>query len=101
MLVIHAEMPLDPDHREEALEHVQTLVEASQAEAGTINYRAATDVSDPNLVRIVERYEDADAFESHTATDHYQEFERRIAGMLTGEPSVMRFEVDSATELEL
>lgn len=101
MLVIHAEMPLDSDQREEALEHVRTLVEASQAEDGTIEYRAATDISDPNLVRIVERYEDAAAFESHTNTDHYREFERQIGGMLAGEPSVMRFEVDSASELEL
>jgi quinol monooxygenase YgiN len=101
MLVIHAEMPVDPDHREEALDHVRTLVEASQAEEGTIEYRAATDLSDPNLVRIVERYEDDDAFTSHTETDHYREVEAAIADKLAGEPDVVRFEVDSATELDL
>ena len=102
MLVVHAEVPVDPDHREEALDHVQRLVEASQAEEGVIEYRAATDLSDPNLVRIVERYEDADAFESHIETDHFrEEFEQAILDMLGGEPTVTRFEVDSATELDL
>lgn len=101
MLVIHAEIPIDPDHRDEALDEIRSLVEASQAEAGTLEYRAATDLSDPNLVRIVERYEDADAFESHTESDHYGAFEAAIGDKLAGEPSVMRFEVESATELEL
>lgn len=101
MLVVHAEMPIDPDHRDQALEHVRTLVEASQTEDGTIEYRAATDLSDPNLVRIVERYEDTAAFESHMESDHYREFEGVIADLLAGEPTVMRFEVESASELEL
>lgn len=101
MLVIHAEMPIDPDRRDEAIDHIQSLVDGSQAEAGVLEYRAATDLSDPNLVRIVERYEDAAAFESHLESDHYGEFEAVVADLLAGEPDVMRFEVDSATDLEL
>lgn len=101
MLVIHAELPIDSDHRDEALPEIQTLVEASQAEEGTLEYRAASDLSDPNLVRIVERYEDDDAFESHTESDHYEAFENAIEGKLAGEPSVRRFAVDSIDELRL
>ena len=101
MIVLHAEFPLDPGSRDEALDLIADLVEQSQAEDGMIDYRAATDVSDPNLVRFTEQYEDAAAFAAHSETDHYQEFEEALPDLLAGEPRVLRFDVDSATELEL
>jgi quinol monooxygenase YgiN len=101
MVVIHAEFPIDPDRREEALDVVRTLVEATQQEDGVIEYRAATDVSDPNLVRFVERYEDGDAFVAHTESEHFATFEEQLPDFLAGEPTVMRFDVRSAIELDL
>lgn len=101
MLVVHATFPLDPATRDEALEHIETLVEQSQQEEGMIDYRAATDVSNPNTVRFFEQYEDAAAFEAHSQTDHFQEFAAQLPDLLAGDPEVLQFEVDSATELEL
>lgn len=101
MIVIHAAFPIDPDRRDEALDLVDDLVEASNREDGMIEYRATTDVRDPNVIRFIERYEDAAAFESHTQTDHFQAFEERLPDLLAGEPEVVRFEVDDATELDL
>jgi quinol monooxygenase YgiN len=101
MIVLHAAFPLDPATREEALEHVETLVEKSQAEEGILEYHAATDVSDPNVVRIFEQYEDEAAFEAHTQTDHYRAFEEALPKHLAGEPEVRQFTVDSATDLDL
>ena len=34
-----------------------------------IDYRAATDVSNPNVVRFFEQYEDAATFEAHSQTE--------------------------------
>lgn len=101
MIVLHASFPIDPDRRDEALELVDDLVEQSQAEDGMIEYRATTDVQDPNVIRFFEQYEDAEAFESHTETAHFQEFEAALPDLLAGEPEVIQFDVDSATELEL
>lgn len=101
MIVLHAAFPIDPDSRDEALDMVEDLVEKSQAEDGMIEYRATTDVNEPNVVRFFEQYEDEDAFEAHTETEHFQEFEAALPDLLAGEPEVMRFEVDSASELEL
>jgi quinol monooxygenase YgiN len=97
VIVLHATFPLDPETRDEALD----LVEQSQQEDGMIDYRAATDIADPNVVRFFEQYEDAAAFEAHSQTDHFQKFEARLPDLLAGEPEVLQFEVDSATELEL
>jgi quinol monooxygenase YgiN len=101
VIVLHAAFPLDPARRDEALALIEDLVEHSQQEDGMIEYRAATDVSDPNVVRFFEQYEDDAAFEAHSQTDHFQEFEQALPDLLAGEPEVPHFEVESATELEL
>jgi quinol monooxygenase YgiN len=101
MIVLHASVPIDPDRREEALEQIEELVEKSQAEDGMIEYRATTDLTDPNVVRFFEQYEDETALEAHNRTDHFQAFEEALPEFLNGEPEVLRFDVDSATELEL
>lgn len=63
-----------------------------------IDYRATTDSSDPDIVRFFEQYENATAFEAHTQTDHFQEFEAALPDLLAGEPEVIQFKVESATE---
>lgn len=101
MLVVHATFPIDPDSREEALEVARELAERSRDEDGTVEYRVATDVEDPNLLRFVEQYEDEAAFGAHAETEHFRRFESALPDLLGGEPNVVRFDVDSATDVEL
>jgi len=101
MIVVTATLPIDSDTREDALERIQNLVEQCQDDEGTLEYRAATDIADPNLVRFFERYEDEAALEAHTQTDHYQEFSAALPELLAGKPEITRYEVDSATDVEL
>jgi len=101
MIVVHAVFPIESDSIDEALDHAQTLVEESNEEPGVIDYRVGRDIEDDTVLRFVERYEDEAAFESHTQTDHFQAFEAALPDLLDGEPEVRRFEVASATELDL
>lgn len=101
MIVLHASFPIDPERRDEALELVDDLVDQSQAEEGMIDYRATTDLQEPAVIRFFEQYEDAEAFEAHTQTAHFQEFEAALPDLLAGDPEIVRFEVDDATELDL
>lgn len=101
MIVLHAEFPIDPDSREQALEAAEELVAATNEEPGAIAYSAAVDLVDENRLRFVERYEDEAAFEAHSSSEHFQEFEQQLPDLLAGEPEVTRFDVESATELEL
>jgi len=102
MLVIHASMPLDPERRDEALEQIADLAETvREEEPGVLDYRATTDVNDPNVVRFFERYEDEQALAAHSQTDHYQAFAEALPGWLAGEPEVVRFDVDEMSELDL
>jgi len=101
MLVVHATFPIDPEKREEALDRAAELVEATREEPGVIAYSAGTDVQDPNRLRFVEQYEDAEAFAAHGESEHFATFEAALPDLLAGEPAVTQFEVSDATELEL
>ncbi|MFC7199680.1 putative quinol monooxygenase [Halospeciosus flavus] len=101
MIVLHAAFPIQPDKRETALNLAADLVEQSNEEPGMIEYRATTDIQDENTIRFFEQYEDVEAFEHHTQTAHFQEFEEQLPDLLAGEPEVLRFDVSEATEVEL
>lgn len=101
MLVIHAVFPIDPEQRAKAIEMSREIAEKSRAEAGVIEYRVAADVEDEQTLRFFERYEDEAAFLDHTQTEHFEEFEGAIPELLAGEPTVMRFDVEEASELEV
>lgn len=95
MLILYAVLPLEPEHRDEALAATREIAEQSRQEPGVIDYRATTDVEQPNVLRFVEQYEDADALQAHLETDHYAEYEETvIEGMLAGEPELHRFEAE-------
>lgn len=101
MIVLHATFPIDPEQRDEALDMIEDLVEQSQAEEGMIDYHATTDVSDPNVVRFFEQYEDASALAAHAETEHFGRFEEALPDLLGGEPEATRFDVEDASELDL
>ena len=99
MIVMHASLPVQPDTREEALDLVTDLAEQSRAEDGVVNYRVTTDAEEPNTVRIFEQYEDDDAVDAHMSSDHFQAFQGEIVNHLAGEPTLLRFDVESSTQL--
>lgn len=98
MQIVYAVLPLSLEHRDEALEATQTIAEQSRAEPGVVDYRVGTDVEEPNTLRFVEQYVDAEAVEAHLETDHYQQYaDAVIPDMLADDPEITQFEV---TEVE-
>ncbi|WP_435096605.1 putative quinol monooxygenase [Halarchaeum sp. P4] len=101
MIVNHVHFEVDPDERETALEAVEELVEASNAEEGVIEYRAAVDIQDEHTVRVFEQYEDEAALAAHTESAHFKSFVNQLPEFLAGDVEGTRFDVESATEVEL
>mgnify|MGYP000168046607 CR=1 FL=1 len=54
MLVVHATFPIDPNHRDRAVELMRELAEQSRAEDGIIDYRVTTDIDDSNLFDVAD-----------------------------------------------
>ena len=99
MLVVHAEFPIDPAKREEALELVRELAEHSRAEDGVVDYRVTADLEDENVVRIFEQYEDEAAVDAHMESDHFLAFQGQVPEFAGGEVELYRFDVSEKSQM--
>lgn len=102
MIVVHAALEIDPGQRDEALDAVENLVEQTREEDGVIDYVAATEVANPDVIRFVEQYEDEAALEAHNESEHYREFEAQLPELLDSDENLLdaidvtQFVVDEA-----
>jgi len=100
MIVMHSEVPVEPAHRDRALELLKTLAERSREESGVIQYRVTEDVVDRNVFRIFEQYESEAAAESHETSDHLASFLEEFEGCLARESELRVFEVTDENRRE-
>jgi quinol monooxygenase YgiN len=55
------------------------MLRETRAEEGCLAYAFATDLDDPNAVRIIERWESEDALARHFATPHMAKFNSALS----------------------
>ncbi len=60
-------------------EALVTMMEASRAEDGCIDYTFAQDIGDPNTIVLFERWRDEAALAAHGASAHMAEFQKTMA----------------------
>jgi quinol monooxygenase YgiN len=101
MIVVKGVIPIDPSDREHIIDVMSKLAAASRAENGVIEYHVSFGIEDNNLVHLFEQYEDEIAYDDHMETEHLQNFLEELPSFQDGEVEVTRFEVESATELEV
>ncbi len=89
MIVISVTLRVPSDHMQIFRPVMEELVVKSRAEPGVLAYTFATDILDPELIRIFEIYADQAALDSHMASPHFQawrpksaDFERRERWLL-------------------
>lgn len=98
MIGVLTTIPVDPDHREAAMAHITELVEHSKNEEGTVQYHAVEDLTEPNLIRFFELYEDA--ANAHTNSDPYHQFTNALPEFVSGTIKTHQFETESVTVAE-
>lgn len=86
MITITARNILKPGKKEEFLEAVRPLVDASRAEEGNISYDLYEDIDFGDAVCFIERWRDAAAIEAHNASPHFRRWmESKSALVESGE----------------
>jgi len=94
MQIVYAVLTAEPEHRDEVIERATEIAAASREEPGVVDYRVATDVEDPNVLRFVEQYDSRAAVEAHSETEHYEAFADAVMpDLLAEEPEIHQFEV--------
>ncbi|WP_084396339.1 putative quinol monooxygenase [Henriciella aquimarina] len=94
MIVIEGTVRIDPARLDDARPAMETMVRASRAEAGCIDYAYAIDMLDPGLVRVSERWQDRDALKAHFESVHMTEWRGVIAGLGLRDRSLRLYEAE-------
>jgi len=98
MIIVQGIFPLKSDCRQEALELMNTMSEASRAEHGCISYEFYIGLSDPNRLLLFQEWETVDALQNHYQTDHMEAFLKELPDVLDGEVATRRYEVRTQDE---
>jgi quinol monooxygenase YgiN len=72
MIIIAGSFRVPVDKQAAAQAHFEKVVKGTRAEAGNVTYAFSKDVLEPDLIRVFEIYENADAVAAHAASDHFK-----------------------------
>lgn len=71
MITIVAKNTVKPEHLEDFKQLVKGLIEASQKEAGCIEYNLYVDTANPHVLTFIEKWADKTAVDTHGASAHF------------------------------
>lgn len=93
MIVVHSEVSVAPESRDDAAALLREVAAQSRAEDGVLSYHVTRDIEDPNTFRILERYEDRAANEAHESSAHVERFQTEMERHLAADAELSVFEV--------
>ena len=88
MLAVVAKMPIKEGKVDEAIQAIKDFMTHVATEKGTMGYTLNTDKNHPNVLTIIERYQDKDALKAHGAAPEFGEFFQKAAPLLDGDPEM-------------
>ncbi|WP_227396051.1 putative quinol monooxygenase [Jeotgalibacillus aurantiacus] len=94
MIIILADLTINPEKEQAFREAVKPLVAASQKEEGNISYSLKQDVENPAHFTMVEMWESAEAIQKHNEAEHFKAFSAQAAGFLAGPVTVRSFDAN-------
>lgn len=83
----------------ETMQAIRSMVEASRAEDGCLDYTFAQDLTDPDMLVIFERWRDAAALAAHGQSAHMAEFRKVMAANPPIAQNLRMYETDEGQPL--
>ncbi|MBS0482984.1 MAG: antibiotic biosynthesis monooxygenase [Proteobacteria bacterium] len=80
MLLVEGWLKLASGEFDKIIDQARVMVKETNAEEGCLHYSFARDISDPDLIRISERWVGNDAMTAHTESAHMAAFNKALAG---------------------
>ena len=97
MLLIVGTVRLPPENVAKARPIMATMVQASRAEQGCLEYAYAEDVLEPGLIHVKELWSEQAALDRHFASSHIDEWRRTWSSLGIGDRRLRAFEVGEPT----
>ena len=94
MIIIEGTVRVDPAKIDAFRPIMETMIKASRAELGCIDYAYELDVLEPGLVRVSERWESRAALEAHFQTAHMAKWRAAWTDFGVGDRKLRLYEAD-------
>ena len=94
MIIVEGSARIPEGAWDQAIAAMETMITASREEAGCVEYAYSRDLLDPNLLRIIERWQDKAALVSHFAEPHMAVFRAALAEVGPQDLQVRMYEAD-------
>lgn len=92
MIVVIGSFRIPPSMVDVVLAPMETMISASRAEQGCIEYAYGLDVLDKGLVRVGEKWRDRAALEAHFRTAHIAEWRAQVSALAVTERELTAYE---------
>ena len=93
MIVVHVEVIVEPGSASKVVDAVRKMETATRQEKGCLKYAFTVDITDPGMIRVVERWESLDAIKAHLGSPHMAEFNMAVAGLQPKGLDIKAYEV--------
>ena len=95
MIIIAGSIPVDRSKDAGLLAAVNAVRTATLAEDGCAEYRFSFAADDPGTLLVFEEWRDADSLAAHAKSAHLADFRSKIAGLVTGQPNINKFDASN------
>ncbi len=99
MLIVAGEIRTAPGTRDDFLDAVAPMVEATLREPGCRAYAFTPDPTDATLIRLWELWDDEEALAGHFASAHMADWQARARELAVTGRAIHKYTVAEATEL--
>ncbi len=99
MIIVAGRIPIRPEMRTRAIAAAVKVTQATQTDAGCLQYHFYADLEDPDILHVYEEWESEEALAAHLALPHTTEFLAEIGEMVAGTPVVKRHTVSESNDL--
>ncbi len=89
MVAVIAKLKIKEGMMDEAKRIFEDFFPNVKGESGTLSYTLNKDRSDPDLLVVLERYEDEASLKSHSSQPYFAEFSSKIGKCLAGPPEIV------------
>lgn len=99
MIQINGTIGMSGPIADDLLGALVSMMKASRAEEGCLEYSFGLDISDPSTVVLFERWRDKAALAAHNASPHMAEFQKAMAANPPASRDLRIFETDEGRPL--
>jgi quinol monooxygenase YgiN len=92
MILVSAKAPIKPEARDEMIQAAIDVQNATRQEAGCISYTFHTQVEDPNVFFVFEKWESMAHLQAHFEQEHTKTFLAKVGNATSGDIELRWYE---------